>query len=81
MSKYTDEEWNEIHQEIENERKLGKPEKYYISIFVDSLTKDQLIDLKNKLIECNIPNHQLWDIDYWIKYRENKERESNTTNK
>jgi hypothetical protein len=78
--KYTDEEWDEIEREIEYEKKLGQPDDRYLAIFVDSLTKDQLIELKNKLTECNIPRHQYWRIDDWIKYNENKERESNQTN-
>jgi hypothetical protein len=78
--KYTDEEWDELEREIEHEKKLGQPDDRYLAIFVDSLTKDQLIELKNKLIECNVPRHQYWRIDDWIKYRENKERESNTIN-
>ena len=80
MDKYTDEEWYELGQEIEREKKLGKPNDSYLAIFVDNLTKEQLIELKNKLIECNTPRHQYWRIDDWIKYRENKERESNQTN-
>ena len=80
MSKYTDEEWYELGQEIEREKKLGKPNDSYLAIFVDKLTKEQLIELKNKLIECNTPENQYWGIDDWIKYRENKERESNQTN-
>jgi hypothetical protein len=78
--KYTDEEWHELGQEIEREKKLGKPNDSYLAIFVDNLTKEQLIELKNKLIECNTPRHQYYRIDDWIKYRENKERESNQTN-
>jgi hypothetical protein len=78
--KYTDEEWYELGQEIEREKKLGKPNDSYLAIFVDNLTKEQLIELKNKLIECNTPRHQYYRIDDWIKYRENKERESNQTN-
>jgi hypothetical protein len=58
--KYTDEEWDELEREIEHEKKLGQPDDRYLAIFVDSLTKDQLIELKNKLIECNIPRHQYW---------------------
>ena len=80
MSKYTDEEWYELGREIEREKELGKPDDRYLAIFVDNLTKEQLIELKNKLIECNTPRHQYWRIDDWIKYRENKERESNQTN-
>lgn len=80
MDKYTDEEWYELGQEIEREKKLGKPNDSYLAIFVDNLTKEQLIELKNKLIECNTPRHQYYRIDDWIKYRENKERESNQTN-
>lgn len=80
MDKYTDEEWYELGQEIEREKRLGKPNDSYLAIFVDNLTKEQLIELKNKLIECNTPRHQYWRIDDWIKYRENKERESNQTN-
>ncbi len=80
MDKYTDEEWYELGQEIEREKKLGKPNESYLAIFVDDLTKEQLVELKNKLIECNTPKHQYWRIDDWIKYRENKERESNQTN-
>lgn len=78
--KYTDEEWYELGQEIEREKKLGKPNDSYLAIFVDNLTKEQLIELRNKLIECNTPYHQFYRIDDWIKYRENKERESNKTN-
>lgn len=80
MDKYTDEEWYELGQEIEREKKLGKPNESYLAIFVDDLTKEQLVELKNKLIECNTPKHQYWRIDDWIKYRENKERESNKIN-
>ncbi len=80
MDKYTDEEWYELGQEIEREKKLGKPNESYLAIFVDDLTKEQLVELKNKLIECNTPKHQYWRIDGWIKYRENKERESNKIN-
>lgn len=80
MDKYTDEEWYELGQEIEREKRLGKPNDSYLAIFVDNLTKEQLIELKNKLIECNTPRHQYWRIDDWIKYRENKERESIQTN-
>ena len=78
--KYTDKEWDEIEREIEYEKKLGKPDNSYLAIFVDNLIKEQLVELKNKLIECNTPNHQYSLIDDWIKYRENKERESNKTN-
>ena len=74
--KYTNEEWDEIERKLEHEKKLGKPDDSYLAIFVDSLTKEQLINLKNKLVECNVPKHQYWRIDDWIKYRENKERES-----
>ena len=80
MDKYTDEEWYELGQEIEREKKLGKPNESYLAIFVDDLTKEQLVELKNKLIECNTPKHQYWRIDDWIKYRENKERVTNKTN-
>jgi hypothetical protein len=79
--KYTNKEWNEIERELEHEKKLGKPDNSYLAIFVDDLNKDQLINLKYKLlIECNIPKHQCWLIDDWIKYRENKERESDKIN-
>ena len=80
MDKYTDEEWYELGREIEREKQLGKPEDSYLAIFVDSLSKEELINLKNKLIEANVPNHQYWRINDWIKYRENKEREPNKTN-
>ena len=53
MDKYTDEEWYELGQEIEREKKLGKPNDSYIAIFVDDLTKEQLVELKNKLIYDN----------------------------
>jgi hypothetical protein len=79
-NKYTDKEWYELGQEIEREKKLGRPNESYISVFVDDLTKEQLVELKNKLIECNTPKHQYWRIDDWIKYRENKERESDKIN-
>jgi hypothetical protein len=76
----TDSEWNEMEREIQREKKLGKPNESYLAIFVDDLTKEQLVELKNKLIECNTPKHQYWRIDDWIKYRENKERVTNKTN-
>ena len=78
--KYTNEEWGEIEREIQRDKELGKPDDSYLAIFVDNLTKEQLIELKNKLIECDVPKHQYWGIDDWIKYRENKERESNQPN-
>lgn len=73
--KYTNEEWDEIENKIEKEKQLGKPNENYVSIFVDNLTKEQLIQLKSKLIECHIPEYQYWTIDNWIRYLENKQRE------
>jgi hypothetical protein len=76
----TDSEWNEIENQIKRDRELGKPEHGYIAVWVDELTIDQLKKLKKKLKKCNIPRHQYWRIDDWIKYQENKERESNKPN-
>ena len=76
----TDSEWNELENQIKKDRELGKPEHGYIAVWVDELTIDQLKKLKKKLKKCNIPRHQYWRIDDWIKYRENKERESNQPN-
>ena len=78
--KYTNEEWYELGQEIEREKKLRKPEHGYVGIWVGNLTIKQLKKLKNKLKKCGIDSHDCSKVDQWITYNENKERESNKTN-
>jgi hypothetical protein len=76
----TDSEWNEMENQINRDRELGKPEHGYIAVWVDELTIEQLKKLKNKLKKCGVHSISYSKVDQWIKYQENKERESNKTN-
>ena len=76
----TDSEWNEMENQINRDRELGKPEHGYIAVWVDELTIEQLKKLKNKLKKCGVHSISYSKVDQWIKYQENKERESNKAN-
>ena len=76
----TDSEWNEMENQINRDRVLGKPEHGYIAVWVDELTIEQLKKLKNKLKKCGVHSISYSKVDQWIKYQENKERESNKAN-
>lgn len=77
----TDSEWDEIENQIKKDRELGKPEHGYIAVWVDELTIEQLKKLKKKLKKCGVHSISYSKVDQWIKYQENKERESNQTNR
>jgi hypothetical protein len=47
---------------------------------VDELTIDQLKKLKKKLKKCGVGEISYSKVNQWIKYQENKERESNKPN-
>jgi hypothetical protein len=49
-------------------------------VWVDKLNIKQLKKLKKKLKKCGVDSHDCSKVDQWIKYQENKERESNQTN-
>ena len=76
----TDSEWNEMENQIKRDRELGKPEHGYIAVWVDELTIEQLKKLKKKLKKCGVHSISYSKVDQWIKYQENKKRESNKTN-
>lgn len=76
----TDSEWNEIENQIKKDRELGKPEHGYIAVWVDELTIKQLKKLKKKLKKCGVGEISYSKVNQWIKYQENKERESNQPN-
>jgi hypothetical protein len=78
--KYTNEEWDEIENQIKRDKLLGKPEQGHIAVWVDKLTIKQLKKLKKKLKKCGIDSHDCSKVDQWITYNENKERVTNKTN-
>ena len=78
--KYTNEEWDEIENQIKKDRELGKPEQGYIGVWVDKLTIKQLKKLKKKLTKCGVDSRDCSKVNQWITYKENKERETNQVN-
>ena len=76
----TDSEWNEMENQIKRDRELGKPEHGYIAVWVDELTIERLKKLKKKLKKCGVHSISYSKVEQWIKYQENKKRESNKTN-
>lgn len=62
----TDEEWDEVNERIERDRRNGKPNDGFISIYVESLTLDQLLDIKNKLDSMQVYSHGL---NQWINFK------------
>ena len=78
--KYTNEEWDEMENQIKRDRLLGKPQHGHITVWVDKLTIKQLKKLKNKLKKCGVDSHDCSKVDQWITYNENKERVTNKTN-
>ena len=51
-----------------------------IAVWVDNLTIKQLKKLKKKLKKCGVGEISYSKVNQWIKYQENKERESNQPN-
>jgi hypothetical protein len=62
----TDEEWDEINESIDRDRRNGKPGDGFISIYVESLTLDQLLDLKSKLDSIDVYS---LGINRWIEFK------------
>jgi len=73
---FTDEEWIEILENLELEKKLGKPDDPLIHLYIEDKTKDELIELKEAL-KPFFSYYQFSVIDRWISYYTNKKNQTN----
>ena len=70
---FTDEEWNEIEEKLEYEKRLGKPDDLHIYLSLDDKNKEELIKLK-EVLKPFYKEYQLSNINRWINYHNNKEK-------
>jgi hypothetical protein len=66
---YTDEEWNEIVDRIEQDRRNGKPESIFITLDVSSKSLTDLIALRN-FLDVYYSDSDLYKLDKWITWKE-----------
>ena len=68
---FTDEEWIEILENLELEKKLGKSDDPLVHLYLGDKSKEELIELK-EVLKPFFTKFQLGVIDRWITYYDNK---------
>jgi hypothetical protein len=67
--KYTDEEWDEFVNEIEQDRRNGKPESIFVILEVGRKSLPDLISLRN-FLDSHYSDSDLYNLDKWIRWKE-----------
>lgn len=68
-SNFTDQEWSEIQNKIQEDIKRGKPTQDYLSLSIHNKSMEDLMIIRNFLL-LHFSGHELSLLDKWIKWKE-----------